>query len=104
MIFPYSVKEFMTTFFEQRAVIIKRKKFDFYKDLFSTRQMAEIIERNPIQFGVNLGKGLKTFKLKVKKTSFMVFCWLKKVNFIKICRTTENSPELRRNIMDKSRR
>ena len=68
MIYPYSVEEFMTTIFEQRAVIIKRKKFDFYKDLFSTRQMAEIIERNPIQFGVNLGKGFYSVK-----TSFVVF-------------------------------
>ena len=54
MIFPYSVEEFMTQIWERRAVVIKRKKFDFYKDLFSTKSMAEIIERNPIQFGVNL--------------------------------------------------
>jgi len=54
MIFPYSVEEFMTQIWERKAVVIKRKKFDFYKDLFSTKSMADIIERNPIQFGVNL--------------------------------------------------
>merc|ERR1719431_1472062 len=54
MIFPYSVDEFMNTIFEQKACIIKRKKFDYYKDLFSTKQLAEIIERNPVQFGVNI--------------------------------------------------
>ena len=54
MIFPYTPEQFMSEIWEQKAVIIKRKKFDFYKDLFSTRQLAEIIERNPIQFGVNL--------------------------------------------------
>merc|ERR1712106_468831 len=34
--------------------LYRGKKFDFYKDLFSTKSMADIIERNPIQFGVNL--------------------------------------------------
>ena len=54
MIFPYQPEEFMTTIWEQKAIIIKRKKEDYFQDLFSTKQLADIIERNPIQFGVNL--------------------------------------------------
>ena len=54
MIFPYTPKEFMTSIWEQKAVIIKRKKENYYGDLFSTKQLADILERNPIRFGVNL--------------------------------------------------
>ena len=54
MVFPYKPEEFMTDIWEQKATIIKRKKFDYYDGLFSTNQLAQIIERNPIRWGVNL--------------------------------------------------
>merc|ERR1711962_1419105 len=54
MIFPYKPEEFMTEIWEQKATIIKRKKFDYYDGLFSTNQLAQILEKNPTRWGVNL--------------------------------------------------
>ena len=54
MVFPYKPEEFMTEIWEQKAAIIKRKKFDYYDGLFSTNQLAQILEKNPIRWGVNL--------------------------------------------------
>ena len=44
----------MQNFWERKATVIRRNDESYHADFFSTKQLAEIIERNPIQFGVNL--------------------------------------------------
>ena len=52
-LFGYVVRYFLSLI-SQLTYILTHFKNDFYGGLFSTKQMAEIIERNPIRFGVNL--------------------------------------------------
>lgn len=54
LIYPLTPEDFMQTFWEQKATLIRRNNLQYYADFFSTKQLAEILEKNPVQFGVNL--------------------------------------------------
>ena len=57
MIHPMQPEQFMQEFWEKKATLIRRNDQKYYADFFSTKAMAEIIERNPLQFGAGLEKG-----------------------------------------------
>lgn len=54
MIYPMTPEEFMEEHWEKKAVLIRRDNLQYYEDFFSTKQLADIIEHNPVQFGVNI--------------------------------------------------
>jgi lysine-specific demethylase/histidyl-hydroxylase NO66 len=45
---------FMEEYWEKKAVLIRREDAHYYKDFFSSKMFAEMIDRNPLEFGVNL--------------------------------------------------
>ena len=51
MIWPMDVEDFMLNYWEKKPILIRRNKADYNSSLFSTSQLANIIQNNPIQFG-----------------------------------------------------
>jgi len=54
MIWPMDVEDFMLNYWDKKPILIRRNKADYNSSLFSTSQLANIIQNNPVQFGVNL--------------------------------------------------
>jgi len=51
MIWPMDVEDFMLNYWEKKPILIRRNKADYNSSLFSTSQLANIIQNNPVQFG-----------------------------------------------------
>ena len=54
MIHPMTPEDFMQNYWEKKAVLIRKENLEYFKDFFSMKELGDIIEQNPVQFGVNI--------------------------------------------------